>query len=325
MLLNIQHETRLNYSEPVCETVFEVRMSPPSNEDQTNLGYRLRIDPAAPVMSYRDGFGNRVDLFNILAPYRELVVRATTIARIHRRDGEARLADSDWTGDGPVPLEALEFLQPSPMVGRSPDLAAFVANLPRLDGTTPLQKLVSNVVDEVRGRLSYEKKVTTERTPVGEALALGRGVCQDFTHLFLGACRGLGLPARYVSGYVNGPGELATHAWAQVWAGRAGWVDVDPTHGLFPGAHYVVTAIGRDFSDVPPNRGMWKGLAEETITVVVKVEPIDRLPPDWNAWGSTAPNPGDSWFHESTSPRRPPGLSARGFYRQQQSQQQQAG
>lgn len=324
MLLNIQHETQLTYSEPVCETVFEVRMSPPSNEDQTNLGYRLRITPAAPVTSFRDGFGNRVDLFNVLEPYRELLVRATTIARIHRRDGEERLAESDWNGEGNIPLEAVEFLQPSPMVHAGPELSAFVAGLQRLDGKTPLLKLVRTLVDEVRGRLTYEKKVTTARTLVDEALTLGRGVCQDFTHLFLGACRGLGLPGRYVSGYVNEPGELATHAWAQVWAGRSGWVDVDPTRGAFPDAHYVVTAIGRDFSDVPPNRGVWKGLADETITVVVKIEPIDALPPNWSAWGSTAPSPGDSWSHESTQPRRLPSPSARSIYRQQQSQQQQS-
>ncbi len=133
----------------------------------------------------------------------------------------------------------------------------------------------------MRSRLVYEKKVTTARTPVGEALRLGRGVCQDFAHLFIGACRGIGLPARYVSGYIHQPGEVATHAWAQVWTGRSGWIDVDPTRGTFVGDDYIKIAIGRDYSDVPPNRGVWKGRADETIAVSVKVEPIraraDRL------------------------------------------------
>ena len=84
MLLRIQHETKLSYSDPVTETVFEVRMAPPSDEDQTNLGYRLRIVPSAPVTIYRDGFGNRVDLFNILTAYSELIIRATSIVRTHR-------------------------------------------------------------------------------------------------------------------------------------------------------------------------------------------------------------------------------------------------
>src|SRR5207253_7059254 len=107
-----------------------------------------------------------------------------------------------------------------------------------------LSDVIDRLTATVRGRLVYEKKVTTARTPVGEALRLGRGVCQDFAHLFLGACRGIGLPARYVSGYIHQPGEVATHAWCQVWAGRSGWVEVDPTQGSFPGDDHVKIAIG---------------------------------------------------------------------------------
>src|SRR5437016_1241837 len=148
MLLHIEHETKFTYTEPVHETIMEVRMSPVSTADQTVLGYRLRATPAAVVTSYRDGSGNRVELFNIL-------------------------------------------------------------------------------------------------TAVREALALGRGVCQDFTHLFLTAARAWQIPTRYVSGYVNQPGEIATHAWVQVWGGAGvGWVDVDPTRGTWVADDYVVTAVG---------------------------------------------------------------------------------
>jgi transglutaminase-like putative cysteine protease len=323
MLLRIQHETRLKYSEAVAETVFEVRMSPQSDEDQTNLGYRLRITPTAPVTSYRDGFSNRVDLFNIMTPYRDLVVQATTLMRTHRRDGLARLSEADYrAGDGAATLEALELLQESTLVGRCPDLDAFVAGLPRPGSAGALLGTVQQVLQAVRSRLKYEKKVTTAKTPVCEALALGRGVCQDFAHLFLGACRGMGLPARYVSGYVCGPGELATHAWCQVWGGRAGWVDVDPTQGTFADDHYVVTAVGRDFADVPPNRGIWKGHADEEITVAVKVEPTERMPADWAEWGPQAPWSGTAWTHSQRHERRN-GPIAKSLYRQQQSQQQQ--
>src|ERR1700761_7509039 len=93
MLLRVQHETKLSYTDPVSETVFEVRMAPPSDEDQTNLGYHLRTTPAAPVTIYRDGFGNRSDLFYILTRYQELVVRATSIVRMHRGNAaESRIA-----------------------------------------------------------------------------------------------------------------------------------------------------------------------------------------------------------------------------------------
>jgi transglutaminase-like putative cysteine protease len=209
MLLRIQHETKLSYSDAVTETVFEVRMAPPSDEDQTNLGYRLRIIPAAPVTIYRDGFGNRVDLFNILTSYNELVIRATSIVRTHRGPSpESRLAGVEWGPEsaGFLALETLEYLQPSPLVKRTAELDEFIAGMPR--GGDRLIGVVQHVTEAVKSRLIYEKKVTTARTPVGEALRLGRGVCQDFAHLFLGACRGIGLPARYVSGYIHQPGEV---------------------------------------------------------------------------------------------------------------------
>lgn len=309
MLLRIQHETKLSYSEPVSETVFEVRMAPPSDEDQTALRYRLRITPQAPVTSYRDGFGNRVDLFNVAKPYRELVVQATSFVRTHRRPAGERLAGVDCPAPGsePEPAEALEFLRPSPLVDRGAALDAFLGGLPCPSG--PMLGALRGIVEAVRGRLKYEKKVTTARTPLSEAMALGRGVCQDIAHLFLGTCRGLGLPARYVSGYVNHPGELATHAWCQVWAGdRAGWVDVDPTAGVFPGDDHVVTAVGRDYSDVPPNRGVWKGRAEESIAVSVAVDPVDRVPLEWNEWAPPLPPPSSSPY-QSQSQRLGPRAS----------------
>ncbi len=325
MLLRVHHETKLTYSEPVSETVLEIRMAPPSDEDQTNLGYRLRITPNAPVTSYRDGVGNRVDLFNILTPYQELTVRATSIVRTHRRDASARLANSPFPDvDSAVPLDALEFLTPSRLVNHSPLLEQFVSSVPRPSGG--FREGVDSLIEAVRGRLKYEKKVTTARTPVGEALALERGVCQDFAHLFLGLARGMGLPARYVSGYVHGLGELATHAWCQVWAGPTGWVDLDPTRGSWVGDGHVVIAVGRDFLDVPPNRGVWKGRAEETISVAVQVDALDRMPPDWGEWPIQGPwSPYGATLSQSQSQsqrRRGGGILASG-YRQQQSQQQQ--
>jgi transglutaminase-like putative cysteine protease len=327
MLLQIQHETKLLYSEPVTETVFEVRMAPPSDEDQTNLGYRLRISPAAPVTIYRDGFGNRIELFNILSAYHELIIHATSIVRVHRRSAESRLAktesNSSASHDGSFALESVEYLQPSPLVKPCRELDDFVQSLarPRTSGV----EMIEALSEAVRARLAYEKKVTTARTPVGEVLRLGRGVCQDFAHVFLGACRGMGLPARYVSGYVYQPGEVATHAWCQVWHERAGWIDIDPTRGIFPGDDYVTIAIGRDYSDVPPNRGVWKGQADETIQVTVKVEPIERMPLSWSEWSDAqAPWSVASWMHSNPRMQRVK-LSSQAAYRQQQGQQQQSG
>ncbi len=247
----------------------------------------MRITPRAPVTSFRDGFGNRVDLFNVTTPYRELVIEATSFVRTHRRPALNRLEHISWPPEGLTAIDAVEFLQPSPLVDRSEALDECVAKLSPATGS--LADVARRAMDALAGRLKYEKRVTTTRTPVSEALALGRGVCQDFAHLFVGICRGLGLPTRYVSGYVNHPGEIATHAWCQVWAGSGvGWIDVDPTRGEFPGDDYVVIAVGRDYSDIPPNRGVWIGKAQETIAVSVKVEPVDRVPQEWNEW---APQP----------------------------------
>ncbi|GAC1465469.1 MAG: transglutaminase family protein [Isosphaeraceae bacterium] len=285
MLLRIQHETTLSYSAPVTETVLEVRMAPPSDEDQTAPIYRLEIRPRAPVTSFRDGFGNRVDLFNVATPYRELVIQATSFVRTHRRPGMSRLERVGWPLEEPIAIEAVEFLQPSPLVDRSEALEECVAGLSSESGS--LADLARRAMEALGERLKYEKRVTNTRTPVSEVLTLGRGVCQDFAHLFVGICRGLGLPTRYVSGYVNHPGEIATHAWCQIWAGAAiGWIDIDPTRGAYPGDDYVVIAVGRDYSDIPPNRGVWIGRAQETIAVSVKVEPVDRLPQEWNEWAS---------------------------------------
>jgi transglutaminase-like putative cysteine protease len=325
MLLRIQHETKLSYSAPVAETVFDVRMAPPSDEDQTNLGYRLRIIPPAPVTIYRDGFGNRVDLFNIFTPYNELIIRATSIVRTHRASApEARLLDLAWAAwpREEISLESLEYLQESPLVKNCAELEQFVASLQKPDG--PLNVVVDQLIAAVRAALVYEKKVTTARTPVGEALRLGRGVCQDFAHLFLAACRGIGLPARYVSGYIHQPGEVATHAWCQVWTGKAGWLDFDPTRGSFAGDDYIKIAVGRDYSDVPPNRGVWKGRAQETIAVSVKVEPIDRIPADWSDWsGMQSPWSTSSWVQSQSRTARAR-LNPQAPYRQQQGQQQQS-
>ncbi|MCA1685881.1 MAG: transglutaminase family protein, partial [Planctomycetia bacterium] len=271
MLLRILHETKLSYTMPVSETVFEVRMAPPSDDDQTSLSYRLKISPQAQVTSYRDGFGNRVDLFNVPASYHELVVLTTSFVRTHRRPVTDRLAKARAVrpDDRPVAVEAMEFLQPSTLIARCPELDQFVAGLSTPSG--PLEDTLSALMAAVARRMKYEKGVTRTRTTVGEALGLGRGVCQDLAHLTIGACRALGLPARYVSGYINHPGEVATHAWCQVWAGEAaGWVDIDPTQGQFVNDDYVTTAVGRDYHDVPPNRGLWKGRAEESINVSVK-------------------------------------------------------
>ena len=322
MLLRIDHETRLTYTAPVAEAVCEMRTAPPSQEDQSVLGYRLRVTPAAQVTSYRDGFGNKVELFNLLAPVAEIVIASAACVRVHRQPAGDAVAGIPLTADFATHLDAAEYLRPSPQVDFAGPVREFAAGVPLPAGAS-VRDATEAIMAAARARLQYEKRVTAAHTRVSEALALGRGVCQDFAHLFLAAARLRGLPARYVSGYVHQVGEIATHAWVQVWAGpEVGWANFDPTQDRWVGSEHIVTAVGRDFSDVPPNRGMWKGTADEAIAVTVSVRPVDRVPPDLveateaPAWvGSTARRGGAAAGPSNQTLAR--------AFRQQQSQQQQ--
>ena len=282
MLLKITHKTRLDYTCEVEGTIFEARMAPRSDDDQTTHWYQLTSTPNAPLTSYRDGDGNRVDLFNIFNPYTSLTVQADSYVRTHRRDSSARLKDETTfvkSGDV-IGLELREFLKPSALILNGEKLRQFADSIYWPDwetGTGRAQRLM----DALGGRLNYESAVTHAWSSVEEVLSLNVGVCQDFAHVLIGLARLKGLPARYVSGYINQPGQIATHAWAQVWFGpRAGWIDMDPTRGIFATDDHVTVAFGRDYSDVPPNRGLWVGNAVESIDVIVEISQVDRLPAD---------------------------------------------
>jgi transglutaminase-like putative cysteine protease len=130
---------------------------------------------------------------------------------------------------------------------------------------------------EVHRALAYTPGATTVKTTAEEALASGRGVCQDFAHLMIAACRALDLPARYVSGYVFSPRRgtsAASHAWADVFVAARGWIALDPTHDSPQTDHYVRLAVGRDYADVTPTRGVYKGAGKETMAVDVRVEKV---------------------------------------------------
>lgn len=282
MLLRITHETRLTYSRDVTGTIFEARMAPRSDDDQTTHFYRLTSTPSAPITSYRDGDGNRIDLFNIFNPYNTLVVNTTSFVRTHRRDCSARLCGetcdvASWSNLG---LDLREFLKPSPLVPTGEKLLNFCRcqNWPTVE---PSLDRARRMLDTLAEALTYEPAVTHAWTSVEEVLDHNRGVCQDFAHVLIGLARLKGMPARYVSGYIHQPGQIATHAWAQVWFGPGvGWIDLDPTRSGFATDDHVTVALGRDYSDVPPNRGLWAGDASESIEVVVEIDQLEKLPVD---------------------------------------------
>jgi transglutaminase-like putative cysteine protease len=228
------------------------------------LSFTVETDPGALVHRYSDRHGNDVRHFDVLSPHARLVV----LARSEVQTPEV-LADeqSELT-----PLQQHDFLAPSTRAPFTEEIRAFAT--PCHVAGNP-EATMKRIVEAVRAKLRYEPGATDVDTDAAGALARGRGVCQDFAHLALAACRLGGLPARYVSGYVYAPGHAsaaASHAWVDVFVLGRGWVSIDPTHDTSQTPRHVRVAVGRDYADVPPTRGVYKGNAGEELEVKVELD-----------------------------------------------------
>lgn len=266
MQLTIAHATTFTYDTPILEAYTEMRLRPMTAPGQQVTAFKLTTEPAGGVRRYADRFGNEVHYFDVLMPHQRHVVTATS--EVVTTDAPA----------APVPaelslLEAYDYVAASRYVPFTETIRAFAA--PHNAQADPAARARA-LMAAVYGALTYERGATDVRTSADEALGLGRGVCQDFAHLMLAACRSLGLPARYVSGYLytrpTEDAELASHAWVDVYLAGQGWWALDPTHNAPQAGHYVRVAVGRDYGDVPPTRGVFKGNAKETLAVDVSVK-----------------------------------------------------
>ena len=279
MILEIQHETRFEYSEPAAESVTELRMEPVSDEDQSCHSYHLAVSPVTQPSRYQDGFGNRVHHFNVLAPHRGVRILSASAVETHPRHPDPLTSRAPFPlAPETVPLECLDFLQFRGSVRETPRLSPLVTAL-RPAPDTPLGRLVLDAADHVHKNFRYARDVTLASSPVDEILEKGKGVCQDFAHLMIALLRSLGVPARYVSGYIHRPNrESQSHAWCEAWLPDLGWVGVDPTNNRVIDERFVKVAIGRDFTDVPPNKGVCRTRGEESISVRVETRALERLP-----------------------------------------------
>jgi transglutaminase-like putative cysteine protease len=262
MQLWISHLTRYRYSDDVSEAHMELRLRPAGGV----RAFKLQVRPQTTVRGYVDGFRNHVQYFNLLPRHSALEI----VSDAHVETGLA----SEPEPSDVVPSDLLLFR--SPVVD-----TAGVRRLGRRarlrDPGSREQVLAAldRIVDAIAGTLTYTPDVTTVSTDVSEVLKLGRGVCQDFAHLFIAVARAVGIPCRYASGYVyTGGGEPfvgASHAWAEAWAPDRGWTAYDPTHpGLSP-EHYVRLAVGRDYRDAAPTRGVFVGSAESSMEARVEI------------------------------------------------------
>jgi transglutaminase-like putative cysteine protease len=288
MRYTVQHVTRFTYESPITESVMEARMQPRTDNLQRCLHFALLTSPASRVMTYQDHDNNTVHHFNIPGRHARLTVTAEALVEcVPARPLPHRLGPAAWTR-----LDAMatsgqwwHYLSPSTFAVQTAALQAFRHEIRLERGNDPLVTL-RRLMGEMYARFEYSPRSTRVDSPVDEALESRRGVCQDFAHIFLSLVRPLGLPARYVSGYLfqeagNHDRSLdgATHAWVEVLLPDLGWVGLDPTNNLMAEDRHVRVAIGRDYADVPPTRGVFKGVsaARSELSVSVNVGPAPSL------------------------------------------------
>ena len=278
--LRIVHSTGYHYSTPVAASFNEVRMTPREVGGQSLLSHQLRVSPRASVQAYVDYWGAVVQAFDVHEEHSTLEIVATSLVDVPDMAPPPPGASWNELGVSAVLDRWGEFLAPTALVDVPPDdedRSALVTALRRL----PTPRLaVRGVVEAVRDRIRYDDSATGVATTATQAWAIGGGVCQDYAHTSLSILRSLGIPSRYVSGYLHDeeetPGRTVigeSHAWIEVWNG--GWEAYDPTNDRTVGSAHVVVARGRDYDDVPPLKGIYAGGASESLGVQVEITQLD--------------------------------------------------
>jgi transglutaminase-like putative cysteine protease len=282
MLLRITHETELTYSSPISESMMELRMCPRQGQDQHLLSFKLAVGPAAPITRYFDWLGNMVHTFGI-SPFHDCIrIVATSVVETLHGDLEVNALPDRWPLDDTGYANRDFLLLEGPVVDCA-RLRALAVALEAKSGE-PLGDIATRLLGLLGSRFEYERGVTSAASPITDILEKQRGVCQDFTHLMIGVARVLGIPARYVSGCLHPLGDKArgfteTHAWCELFFPSSGWVGFDAANGCLAGANFVKLAVGRSFTDVPPNKGVFRGKASEAIQVRVQSEELAGVPP----------------------------------------------
>lgn len=292
----VVHETSYSYDQPVSLSRQIVHLAPRALPWQHCRHHALVVSPEPEILAEtEDAFGNPITSLVIEAEHTKLVVRSESVvdvtARVYPDESQtpgweavrARLAYSAGRPPQPPDLEAARFLFESSRVRNKRELAAWTSAC--FPPETPLLVGVRSLMNRIHEELTFDPKATTVSTPVMEVFERRRGVCQDFAHLMLSCLRSIGLAARYVSGYLlthPPPGRArlvgadASHAWVSVYCPDYGWVDADPTNGVFPSLEHVTLGWGRDYDDVIPLRGVLLGGGGHDLDVAVTVTPPEE-------------------------------------------------
>lgn len=281
LLLRVRHLTRFIYQGPTHDSFNEARLQPVTDHAQTCREFGLRIKPDAVVRDYPDFFANCVHYFDVAAPHESLDVEAVSVVQT-RPDARGEPPSSN-------PILALkntdiveswfEFLQDSAFVSIGAEIWREARDAAP-EGVTDLWRGAKAIGAHISSSFSYTPNLTTVNTHPLEVLQMRMGVCQDFAHVMLGMCRSLGIPARYVSGYFFNPNRApdeieASHAWVEVFLPGYGWKGFDPTHDRVPDTRYVKIATGRDYGDIRPLSGTFRGRGTREMIVEVQVTRLD--------------------------------------------------
>jgi transglutaminase-like putative cysteine protease len=279
---SILHVTDFEYDGLVSESHNEVRLRPRDDARQSCLSFRLSTRPASGGSVHQDYFGNWVHRFNVLAPHRTLRIEAASVVMVHPAPPVGELPSLRELDDRRQDLaeEFFEFLAASRYVPHPAALGALIADAEGA-GSGTVAGFARAATRLIHERFRYEKGATHVHSSAEQVLSTGAGVCQDFTHLLLAVARVRGIPGRYVSGYLLPGGDtgdavsggLASHAWAEILVPGEGWLGLDPTQGDVAGERHIRLAYGRDYGDVPPVRGTFRGHAGQRLSVDVHVRP----------------------------------------------------
>lgn len=278
MRLQIRHRTTYRYSSPVSENYNEVRLQPVSDAAQECHRFELLTQPGARIQRYHDFHLNLVDHFYVTEPHDSLVVEA--VSEVTTYGLGRRLSGVSFPLERIAECRRLErcfdFLGTSEFV--TLDVSVWRLAQDATVGVEDAWAAAQAMSSFVHREFTYDPLATTVYTPLLEVLRKRRGVCQDFAHVLLGMCRSLGIPARYVSGYLyvgretGWRGELASHAWVEVFLPGHDWLPLDPTNNRPADEHHVKVAVGRDYRDAAPLQGNFKGRAAQEMTVDLKID-----------------------------------------------------
>ena len=279
--LSVLHRTSFFYASAVTLSVNTLRLEPRTFPYQKTLAALIRVVPATRLRRFADLFQNFTHHFELPEPHLKLEIESRI--RVHNLPliipPTALVATGEEDAGDPAVRERIwPFLQDSNRVSQLPDVWRQAVDVTY--GLISVFDKAKAVMDWIHHNFQYEPGATGVKAHLSESFAIKRGVCQDFTHVMLGMCRAVGVPARYASGYLyNGPkdslvGAQASHAWCEVYLPTGGWIGFDPTNNTLADERYVKIAIGRDYDDVAPVIGSYRGTGHCRMEIRVEVEKI---------------------------------------------------